>query len=122
MVEAVSTSGKAVVDLVVEKTTSGVFNSTNVDQVLRNLSVTSLMITGGATYGCVETGTRGAGDLGYLTYLLEDATTTYTQQLHDAAISDMDHNFALVKTTSEVPAELEHAYGISAQATQSLGG
>jgi nicotinamidase-related amidase len=96
-------------DMIVEKTTSGVFNSTNLDQVLRNMGITSLIVTGVATNGCVETSTRGAGDLGYLTYLVDDATATYTQQLHDEAISDMDHNFALVKQTQEVIDELEAA-------------
>lgn len=94
-------------DIVIEKTTSGVFNSTNLDQMLRHMGVNSLLITGVATNGCVETSTRGAGDLGYRTYLIDDATATYTQQLHDESTSDMDHNFALVKQTQELIGELE---------------
>ena len=98
-------------DLVIEKTTSGAFNSTTLDQILRNMGVNSLVITGVATNGCVETTTRGAGDLGYLTYLVEDATATYTQQLHDESISDMDHNFAIVRSTASVLAELRPRSG-----------
>jgi nicotinamidase-related amidase len=93
-------------DVIVDKTTSGMFNSTNIDQIFRNMGVNSLIITGVATNGCVETSTRGAGDLGYRSYLVSDATATYTPESHAESLRDMDHNFAIVKTTEQVLGEI----------------
>jgi len=101
-------------DIVLDKTTSSVFLSTNLDFVLRNIGITSLVITGVSTNGCVESSTRTAGDLGYKSYLIADATATYTPELHEESLSDMDHNFAIVKSTEEVLGELK--------ARQSMGG
>jgi ureidoacrylate peracid hydrolase len=96
-----------VTDIVVEKTTSSGFISTNLHQLLTNLGVSSLVISGVATNGCVESTVRGAGDLGYLTYLVEDACAAFKPELHEESIRDMDHNFALVTTTRSVVQEAE---------------
>lgn len=93
-------------DLVIEKTTSGAFNSTNLDQVLRNMQITSLVICGVATNGCVETSVRGAGDLGYLVYLVDDGCAAFKAELHEESIRDMDHNFGIVKSTGEITREM----------------
>lgn len=89
-------------DVVIDKTTSGAFSSTNLDQVLRNMAISSLVISGVATNGCVESTVRTAGDLGYLTYLVEDGCAAFKPELHEESIRDMDHNFALVKTTADI--------------------
>ena len=93
------------VDLVIEKTTSGAFNSTNLDQVLRNMGINSLVVCGVATNGCVETTVRGAGDLGFLVYLVDDGCAAFKPELHEESIRDMDHNFAIVKSASEIVQE-----------------
>lgn len=93
-------------DIVIEKTTSGAFNSTNLDQVLRNIQISSLVICGVATNGCVETTVRGAGDLGYMAYLVDDGCAAFKPELHEESIRDMDHNFAIVKSTEEISREM----------------
>ena len=47
-------------DIVLPKTSSGVFNSTNIDYVLRNLGVRSLIVPGCLTDQCVDMAVRDA--------------------------------------------------------------
>ena len=53
-------------EMIFRKTSSNVFISTNIDCVLRNLGVRSLIIAGIMTDQCVESAVRDACDLGYL--------------------------------------------------------
>jgi nicotinamidase-related amidase len=81
-------------EIIVNKTASGVFSSTNLHYVLKNMGVSSLFIVGVYTNECVETTIRDACDLGYLVTMVEDCCTTVTPELHevsvDQAISDID--------------------------------
>lgn len=73
-------------EILLPKTSSGVFNSTNVDYVLRNIGVRYLIIAGVVTDQCVDMAVRDAADRGYLVSLPEDACATYTQARHDNAL------------------------------------
>jgi nicotinamidase-related amidase len=73
-------------EIVLPKTSSGVFNSTNIDYVLRNLSVKYLIVAGVVTDQCVDMAVRDAADRGYMVTLPADACTTYTEERHDAAL------------------------------------
>ena len=71
---------------VLPKTSSGLFNSTNADYVLRNLNTRFLIIAGIVTDQCVDMAVRDAADRGYLVTLVEDACATYTPERHAAAL------------------------------------
>jgi nicotinamidase-related amidase len=73
-------------EIVLPKSSSGVFNSTNIDYVLKNLGVRYLIISGVVTDQCVDMAVRDASDRGYLVTLPEDACATYTQARHDGAL------------------------------------
>jgi len=73
-------------EIVLPKTSSGVFNSTNIDYVLRNLNTRYLIIAGVITDQCVDMAVRDAADRGYLVTVVEDACATYSQERHDAAL------------------------------------
>jgi nicotinamidase-related amidase len=45
-------------ELVISKSSSGVFPVTNLDRLLRNMGITTLVMTGTSTGGCVESATR----------------------------------------------------------------
>jgi ureidoacrylate peracid hydrolase len=62
-------------EMIFRKTSSSVFISTNIDYVLRNLEVRSLIVAGMMTDKCVESAVRDACDLGYLVTLITDACT-----------------------------------------------
>ncbi|MCU1752846.1 isochorismatase family cysteine hydrolase [Pseudomonas sp. 6D_7.1_Bac1] len=74
-------------EIVLPKTSSGVFNSTNIDYVLRNLQTRHLIIAGIVTDQCVDMAVRDAADRGYLVTLVEDACATYTEQRHLTCLS-----------------------------------
>lgn len=73
-------------EIVLPKTSSGVFNSTNIDYVLRNLETRHLIIAGIVTDQCVDMAVRDAADHGYLVTLIEDACATYTFERHHACL------------------------------------
>jgi ureidoacrylate peracid hydrolase len=73
-------------EMIFRKTSSSVFISTNIDYVLRNLSVCSLIIAGLMTDQCVESAVRDACDLGYLVTLVTDACTTNTAERHEQSL------------------------------------
>jgi nicotinamidase-related amidase len=73
-------------EIVLPKSSSGIFNSTNVDYVLKNLGTRFLVIAGVVTDQCVDMAVRDAADRGYLVSLPEDACATYSQERHDAAL------------------------------------
>lgn len=89
-------------EVVLNKTTSNVFVSTNADFVFRNMGIDTLIMTGVVTNNCVESSTRGAGDLGYRVLLVDDACAAWTQEGHDYCVQHLDRNFAIVKTTAEI--------------------
>ena len=73
-------------EIVLPKSSSGVFNSTNIDYVLKNMGIRYLIISGVVTDQCVDMAVRDASDRGYLVSLAEDACAAYTQARHDNAL------------------------------------
>ena len=73
-------------EIMLPKTSSGVFNSTNIDYVLRNLGVRKLIVAGVVTDQCVDMAVRDAADRGYLVTVPDDGCATYTQARHDGAL------------------------------------
>ncbi|MBC7739921.1 MAG: cysteine hydrolase [Candidatus Saccharibacteria bacterium] len=88
-------------EIVIPKTSSGVFNSTNIDYVLRNLGVTRLIVAGVVTDQCVDMAVRDAADRGYLVSVPEDACATYTDARHRAALTAFG-GYAWVTDTATV--------------------
>ena len=66
-------------EIIIPKTSSSVFNSTNIDYVLRNLDCRHLVLCGVLTDQCVESAVRDACDLNYLVTLVPDACATLTE-------------------------------------------
>jgi len=73
-------------EMVFCKTSSSVFISTNIDYILRNLGVRSLIVAGMMTDQCVESAVRDACDLGYLVTLVSDACTTESAERHEQSL------------------------------------
>jgi ureidoacrylate peracid hydrolase len=92
-------------EMVFRKTSSSVFISTNIDYVLRNLGVRSLIIAGLMTDQCVESAVRDACDLGYLVTLVTDACTTSSAERHEQSLSGI-RGYCRQRTTEEVLAEI----------------
>lgn len=96
-------------DLVIDKNASSAFNGSAIDQLLRNMGVETLVVTGMATDMCVETTSRDAADRGYNVVVVEDATATFVEEHHRAALSSLARVFAKVWDTEEVISALDAA-------------
>ena len=95
-------------DTIVSKTTWGAFSSSNLDLVLRNLGINSLVVTGVSTNCCVETTVRDAADRGFGCVLVDEGLADYDQAAHDASLRALGFAFArVVGTADEVLALLE---------------
>ena len=94
-------------EIVINKTASGVFSSTNLHYVLNNLGITSLYIVGVYTNECVETTVRAACDLGYLVTMVDDCCATQTPELHEASIKTLRDRYSRIVTAEEAMSEIE---------------
>jgi nicotinamidase-related amidase len=94
-------------EIIINKTASGVFSSTNLHYVLNNLGISSLFIVGVYTNECVETTVRDACDLGYLVTLVTDGCATVTPELHEASIKTLQNRYARIVSTSEAIEDIE---------------
>lgn len=104
-------------EAVLHKDVNSAFIGTGLEQRLRAAGVTAVVIAGLTTDHCVSTTTRMAGNLGFETFIVEDATATFertgpdgvhysAQLMHDVALASLHGEFATVVSTREVVAAL----------------
>jgi nicotinamidase-related amidase len=114
---------------VYRKTVNSAFIGTSLEADLRSAGVDALVIVGLTTNHCVSTTARMAGNLGFETYLVSDATATFdragidgrnrpAEEVHAAALSDLKDDFAkIIDTASAIALAREwdsHASGAQA--------
>ena len=92
-------------EIIIPKTSSSLFNSTNFEYVLRNLSIQYLMIMGIVTDQCVETAVRDGCDRGFLVTLIEDACATHSQQRHDESLIGVK-GYCRIRKTEDILKEI----------------
>jgi nicotinamidase-related amidase len=89
-------------ELVFPKTNGGAFTGTNLDFVLRNMDIESIIVTGFLTDQCILATAICGADIGYDVLLVEDACTGTTKENHDAVIRLARDVFLKVKSTAEL--------------------
>jgi nicotinamidase-related amidase len=90
-------------EIIINKTSAGAFNSTAIDQVLRNMGIDCLWITGIVTEGCVEMTARDAADRGYFVTLVSDGCASSTHLAHEDALQRMsDGGLIKVRTVDQL--------------------
>jgi nicotinamidase-related amidase len=94
-------------EIVITKTCGGVFNGTNIEYVLRNMGIENLIIVGVITSGCVEVAVRDASDRSFAVTLVEDACSSWSEEMERAAIRAMSEIYAKVYATDEVVGMLQ---------------
>jgi ureidoacrylate peracid hydrolase len=92
-------------EIVIPKTSSSPFMSTNIDYVLRNLGVRSLIIAGILTDQCIDSAARDACDLGYLVTIATDACATHSRERHEWSLRN-NRGYARQRATAELVAEI----------------
>ena len=89
-------------ELIFPKTNGGAFTGTNLDFVLRNMDIDSIIVTGFLTDQCVLATAICGADIGYDVLLVEDACTGTTKENQDAVVRLARDVFLKVKTTAEL--------------------
>ncbi len=100
-------------EAVIEKRVNSAFIGTSLEADLRNAGCRGLVIMGLTTNHCVSTTARMAGNLGFLTWVVSDATAAFdrvgpdgvkrrAEDVHAMALSDLHGEFATVVDTNAV--------------------
>ncbi|MGZ6015307.1 MAG: cysteine hydrolase family protein [Phenylobacterium sp.] len=112
-------------EAVYRKTVNSAFIGASLEADLRQRGIGALVIVGLTTNHCVSTTARMAGNLGFATYVVADATATFdrraldgrlrpAQEVHEAALSDLQGEFAEVIDTRAAIAAIAAVEGNSA--------
>ncbi|QEC48494.1 cysteine hydrolase [Baekduia soli] len=107
--EFVPRLGEAVVD----KPGSSAFTTGNLDVLLRNAGVRTLVCCGVVTNACVLLTALAGWDLGYDVRIVDDACASDSQEMHDAALSVAHWLGCVVTDTDRVLQELLAASAVS---------
>jgi nicotinamidase-related amidase len=102
---------------VYRKRVNSAFIGTTLEADLRALGVATVAIVGLTTNHCISTTARMAGNLGFRTLVLADATATFAranldgrlrlaEEVHQAALSDLQDEFAEIVDTQAVLAAM----------------
>src|SRR5262245_51709889 len=89
-------------EIVLSKSSSGVFAWTNLDRLLQTMGVENLVFCGTSTNGCVESAVKDAADLGYRSLLVADACAAGSEAGHEAALARLDGGPNVVVGTVEM--------------------
>ncbi|PGO34044.1 isochorismatase [Bacillus cereus] len=100
-------------EIIIQKSVNSAFIGTNLEEQLREKKCNTVVIVGLTTNHCVETTTRMAGNLGFTTYLVSDATATFNRKgldgteysaedIHNMTLVNLHDEFAKIVTTEDV--------------------
>jgi nicotinamidase-related amidase len=95
---------------VIQKNVNSAFIGTDLEQFLKKSGCETVVIAGLTTNHCVETTTRMAGNLGFNTYLVSDATATFDRvgpdgvtykadDIHRMTMANLHEEFAFIVDT-----------------------
>ena len=100
-------------ETVVTKSVNSCFIGTNLKNILDEKKCETVVITGLTTDHCVSTTTRMAGNFGYNTFLISDATATFdkvgingetydAELIHNSALASLKDEFATIISSDEL--------------------
>lgn len=102
---------------IIKKNVNSAFIGTNLKEQLDNANISKLVIVGLTTDHCVSTTTRMAGNYGYDTFLVSDATATFNKKgiegqnysaelIHETALASLNGEFATVVNTEYIKGKI----------------
>lgn len=87
---------------VIDKNQYSAFFKTNLDEILKANHIEDVIITGVMTNCCCETTAREAFMYGYRVFFINDATSTFNEELHLATLKNLSFGFARVQNTQNL--------------------
>jgi len=97
-------------EIVLAKTSSSVFNSTNLNYLLRNIGIEDVFVAGFLTDQCIDHAVKDGADLGYYMSCVHDACAAETAARHDAAL-ECFKGYCRMISTAEVLGLVGQAHG-----------
>lgn len=85
-------------ELVLRKTSSSVFNCTNLEYLLRNMGIEDVFVTGYLTDQCIDHAVKDGADRGFYMTCVYDACAAETEARHAAGISCLQGYCRLLST------------------------
>ena len=100
-------------ETILTKSVNSCFIGTNLRDTLDQMNCNTVVIVGLTTDHCVSTTTRMAGNFGYDTYLISDATATFdklgqngeifdSELIHKTALASLNKEFATVISSTDL--------------------
>lgn len=88
-------------EIVLPKTSSSVFNSTNLDYLLRNIGIEDVFVTGVLTDQCIDHAVKDGADRGYYMTCIHDACAAESDERHRAAL-DCFKGYCRMASTADI--------------------
>ncbi|GGI34139.1 MULTISPECIES: isochorismatase family cysteine hydrolase [Bradyrhizobium] len=92
-------------DIVLPKTASGVFSSTILERVLRNMGIEEVIVVGVLTDQCIDMALRDGVDRSFHMICVTDCCAAYTEERHNYSLR-MQYGAVRKVTTEEIVSEL----------------
>ena len=94
-------------DILIRKCRYSAFVKTNLEKILNEKNIDSLVITGILTHLCCETTARDAFMRDYEVYFAVDGTATDEESLHISSLKTLSDGFVFPKATGEIVKEVK---------------
>lgn len=100
-------------ETIIKKKVNSCFIGTDLKEQLDNADIKKVVLVGLTTNHCVSTTTRMAGNFGYETFVVSDATATFdrigvdgkkysAEIMHETALASLNDEFATILTAEEI--------------------
>jgi len=96
-------------EMVIPKTSSSLFNSTNFEYLMRNIGIDTIAVTGFLTDQCVDHTIRDGADRGFHMICVSDGVATDTRERHVSALNAFK-GYCRTETTAALIAAMDRDF------------
>lgn len=99
-------------EMVIPKTSSSLFNSTNFEYLVRNIGIDTIAVTGFLTDQCVDHTIRDGADRGFHMICVSDGVATDTHERHTSALNAFK-GYCRTETAASLIAAMERDFSVA---------